>query len=210
MNRSIPTATRNRLPQYLRILKEFKERGSDHICSYQIGNILDISDATVRKDLSILQMTVGKSAYGYDVDRLIEVLEKEIGFNKNEKMILIGVGAIGNIIITNYNFNPNRYGKIVAAFDITQQFVNTKIGSIPVYDFAQLSKKIPKETRIAIVTTPKEHLEMVINKLISLKIEIVINFTTGYPRKRKKIDVYNIDLSEIIAKSIYMSKSKNK
>ena len=186
MKTSLPNATRTRLPQYLRIVKEFKERGSDHICSYQIGRLLDISDATVRKDLAYLTSLNGKSAYGYDVNNLIDNLEKEIGFNKNEKIILVGIGVIGSTILS-YNFTPNRYGKIVAAFDVTNQEANSKINGVPVYRYDELAKKMPRDTKIAILAVSKEQLETTINKLVSLKIEIIINFSTGLPRKRKNV-----------------------
>ena len=50
-----------------------------------------------------------------------------------------------------------------------------------------LSKKIPRDTTIAILAIPKEDLETVINQLMSLKVKAILNFTDGLPRKRKNL-----------------------
>ena len=44
MRSSIPNATKKRFPQYLRVLQELQERGNERVFSYQIGNMMDISD----------------------------------------------------------------------------------------------------------------------------------------------------------------------
>ena len=73
-----------------------------------------------------------------------------------------------------------------------------------------LSKKIPRDTTIAILAIPKEDLETVINQLMSLKVKAILNFTDGLPRKRKNIKIYNIDLVEMISKTIYDFQSQKK
>ena len=202
----IPNATAKRLPQYFRVLQELQDRGNKKVFSYQIGNMMDISEATVRKDFMYLKMN-GKSAYGYDIKVLIQTLEYEMVLNKQEKLILIGVGALGTALLK-YNFISTRIGKIVCAFDINQQKINQKIYGVPIYDIAYLSKKIPKNTHIALIATPKEELDSVINQLNNLNIKSIINFSDGLPRKRKGVKIYSVDLVEIISKAIYEVKSE--
>ena len=206
MKKNIPNATKNRFPQYLRVLQELKERGIEHVRSYQIGNMLDISEVTVRKDFTHLPI-YGKTAYGYDLVSLMNVLEKELQLTKSEKIILIGVGTLGTTLLK-YNFNSNRAGKIVCAFDIDPQKYNQKHYGVPVYSIEKITKKMPKDTKIAIIATPKDEVDTLINQLVSLKIEAIINFSDAIPRKRKNIKIYNIDITEIIFKAIYDYKAK--
>ncbi len=203
----IPQATKKRLPQYLRVLQELKERGNKKVYSYQIGNMMEISETTVRKDFMFLN-TVGKSAYGYDVSTLIKTLEQEMLINHQEKLVLIGVGSLGTALLK-YNFMSNRIGKIVCGFDVDPQKVNKKNYGVPIHDMAMIHKKMPKNVSIALLAIPKEELDGVINQLINLKIQSFINFSDGLPRKRKNVKVYSIDLVEAISKAIYEMKSKN-
>ena len=208
MRSSIPNATKKRFPQYLRVLQELQERGNERVFSYQIGNMMDISEYTVRKDFMFLSVE-GKTASGYDINLFIKALEQELGFTNHEKIILIGVGVLGNALLK-YNFVSHRIGKIVCAFDCDKQKTNKKNYGVPVYDMELLSKKIPRDTTIAILAIPKEDLETVINQLMSLKVKAILNFTDGLPRKRKNIKIYNIDLAEMISKTIYDFQSQKK
>ena len=97
MRSSIPNATKKRFPQYLRVLQELQERGNERVFSYQIGNMMDISEYTVRKDFMFLSVE-GKTASGYDINLFIKALEQELGFTNHEKIILIGVGVLGSAI----------------------------------------------------------------------------------------------------------------
>lgn len=204
MSIDIPQATKKRLPQYLRLLYDLKQKGNERIRSYQIGNMLDISNSTVRKDFHYLQ-SVGKSAYGYNIDELIHSLEKELGSNKQEKIILIGVGVLGTALLK-YNFISNRVGKIVAAFDSDPQKTNQKNYGVPVHHISKISKKILKDVHIAMLAIPKEEIDIVVNQLVKLNIQAIINFSDGIPRKRKNVKIYNIDFAETVTKAIYNCK----
>ncbi len=201
MKDNIPAITKIRYTQYLRALYELKERGNERILSYQIGSMVEVSASTVRKDFMYLNY-IGKSAYGYNINDLIKALEAEIGLTKKEKIILIGAGSLGHALIK-YNFNSHKIGKIVAAFDCDKTKIGTKIYGVTVHDISKIKRKIPKDTKIAILTVPKEEVDPIINTLISLNVEAIINFSDAIPRRRKKIKIYSVDLVEIISKAIY-------
>lgn len=85
----------------------------------------------------------GKTASGYDINLFIKALEQELGFTNHEKIILIGVGVLGNALLK-YNFVSHRIGKIVCAFDCDKQKTNKKIMAFPFMIWNYFQKKYPE------------------------------------------------------------------
>jgi len=200
--KTIPPATRRRFPLYLRALQQLQQRGIDRVMSYQIGKMVDVEANTVRRDLMFVKHK-GKSAYGYDVDSLIDAFNQEIGTtSENAKLILIGVGNIGSGLLK-YNSIPSHVGQIVCAFDSDPSKIGTEINNVPIYDFRQIKQRIPSNCRIAILAIPKENIDAVVSQLVALKVKAIINFSDGVPRKRNGIVIHQVDLAKIVSEIIY-------
>ena len=115
--KKIPPSSKKRFPLYLRALSQLHQRGVVRVMSYQIGNICNISADTVRRDLMYVKHQ-GKTASGYEVENLLEAFNEELGTSsKNVKIILIGVGNIGQGLLK-YNYLPSHVGKIECAYDV--------------------------------------------------------------------------------------------
>ena len=117
-------------------------------------------------------------------------------------MILIGVGNIGQGLLK-YNYIPSHIGHIVSAYDIDPKKIGTSINGVPVYNIASLRATFPEGCQIAILAIPKEKIEDIVAKLVSLKIKAIINFSDGVPRKRHNVIVHQIDLAKIVSEIIY-------
>ena len=92
--------------------------------------------------------SLGKQGYGYDVDRLIEIFNEQLGMGFDEKIILVGAGNLGKALM-NYNRWNHVVGEIVCAFDIRPESVGKT--PIPVYHVDEMKDKIPEGCRIAIL-----------------------------------------------------------
>jgi hypothetical protein len=67
--REIPDATVARLPEYLRALTDFAERGTKSVSSEELATAAGVRSTQLRKDLSHLG-SYGVRGVGYEVDHL--------------------------------------------------------------------------------------------------------------------------------------------
>ncbi len=205
--KKIPPSSKRRFPLYLRALQQLKQRGVERVMSYQIGNMCNVAADTVRRDLMYVKHK-GKTAAGYDVDSLLEAFNEELGTTSSDaKMVLIGVGNIG-LGLLKYNYIPAHVGHIECAYDIDPTKIGSNINGVPVYDYTTLKKTFPTDCKIAILAIPKENIDEVVSRLVSLKIKAIINFSDGIPRKRNNVIVHQVDLAKIVSEIIYEFKTK--
>ena len=203
----IPPSSKKRFPLYLRALSQLHQRGVVRVMSYQIGNMCNISADTVRRDLMYVKHQ-GKTAAGYEVESLLEAFNEELGTTSRDvKIILIGVGNIGQGLLK-YNLLPSHIGKIECAYDVDPSKIGTIINNVPVYDLSKLKQTCPEDCHIAILAIPKDNIDEVVNRLVPLKIKAIINFSDGVPRKRNNIVVHQVDLVKIVSEIVYDFKSK--
>ena len=203
-----PPSSKKRFPLYLRALQQLKQRGVERVMSYQIGNICNVTADTVRRDLMYVKHK-GKTAAGYEIDSLLDAFNEELGTaSDNTKLILIGVGNIGMGLLK-YNYIPSHIGHIVSAYDIDPKKIGTYINGVPVYNLASLKTTFPEGCKIAILAIPKDKIDDIVAKLVSLKVKAIINFSDGIPRKRHNVVVHQIDLAKIVSEIIYDFKTKN-
>jgi NADH/NAD ratio-sensing transcriptional regulator Rex len=141
----------------------------------------NVAADTVRRDLMYVKHK-GRTAAGYEVESLLEALNDELGTSSvDSKLILIGVGNIGQGLLK-YNYIPSHVGKIVAAYDVDQKKVGTYINNVPVYDLSSLKKTFPSGCQIAILAIPKEGIDEVVSRLVSLKVNVMFESAYNYIR----------------------------
>ena len=99
--RSVPKATLQRYPIYLKALNRLEKNGIERVMSKELALMVDIEPTTIRRDFSFLG-NLGKQGYGYSVKKLIEIFNKQLGVNFDEKIILVGAGNLGSALL-NYN-----------------------------------------------------------------------------------------------------------
>ena len=205
--KKIPPSSKKRFPLYLRALSQLHQRGVVRVMSYQIGNMCNLSADTVRRDLMYVKHK-GKTASGYEVESLLEAFNEELGTtSRNVKIILIGVGNIGQGLLK-YNYLPSHIGKIECAYDVDPNKIGTTINNVPIYDISKLKQTCPDDCNIAILAIPKENIDDVVSRLVPLRIKALINFSDGVPRKRSNMVVHQVDLAKIVSEIVYDFKTK--
>ena len=198
----IPHTTKDRYPQYIRVLRSFKSRGKLNVTSHDIAKEMNIGDTSVRRDLSFLGK-LGRQGLGYDVDFLLGRFINEVVPNEREDIVLCGLGNMGKALVK-YNGFVDKTGEIVAIFEANEDLVGEFEG-IPVYHISEISKKLPPEAKIAIMAVPKEVVNDVATTLIQKGIKTFINFSDGDIRTRSKVVVKKFDLVSMIQEAIYNS-----
>ena len=204
MDKKIPFATRERYPDYLRVLRYFQAKGLDKIMSNDLARELGINSTSVRRDISYLGH-MGRQGYGYSITTLIDELKKELGDGKDEGIVLIGVGNMGKALLK-YNTFSFQVGRIVCAFDIDPHNIGIVEG-VPVYNYKDLYSKFPKGVKIAILAMPGNIAQKVADELMSLGVTAFINFSDGVLKTRKRVIVETVDLASLIQDIIYKFKT---
>ncbi|MFK8242538.1 MULTISPECIES: redox-sensing transcriptional repressor Rex [unclassified Facklamia] len=202
MHKEIPRATARRLPIYHRYLRFLHNAGKRRISSTELSEAVKVDSATIRRDFSYFG-ALGKRGYGYDVDYLLDFFSKTLNQDRLTSIGLIGVGHLGNALL-NYNFRKNNNVRIGAAFDVNQDLVGKVLSGVPVYSMEELEKQIEEQAiEIVILTVPQETAAEVVERLVSVGIKGIMNFTPLRFDVPRSVRVQNVDLTTELQTLIY-------
>ena len=140
MVNQIPRIIIGRLPLYLRALNRLQKDGYEYASSRELGKLLDISAAQIRKDLSHFG-ELGKRGKGYKIEFLVCKLNQILNTDNIWKMIVIGAGDLGSGL-TRYKGFANRGFQVSAIFDIDPQRIGKKIGDLVAKDIRELEEYV--------------------------------------------------------------------
>lgn len=186
---SMPKATIQRYPIYLKALRRLQKEQVSKIMSSELADIVGIAPTTIRRDFSLIG-SLGKQGYGYDVEKLIQIFSDELGVNYSEKIVLIGCGNLGRALL-NYNKWNNVVGEIVCAFDLKPENVHDV--TIPIYRMDQLEEKLPEGCRIAILCITS-NIQDTVDDLVRAGIKGFVNFTQEHFSTPANVSVKNVDV----------------
>ncbi len=185
-----------RLTEYLSILKEVS-KSDNEINSIELSKIMNTTSAQVRKDLSTFG-EFGVRGRGYDVGKLIEIIEGILGINVVNNIIVVGHGKMGEMIASNskvlgkgfkivgiFDKDPNKIGKEVSDHLVVQDVEN----------IGEFLKDTTLKVETAILAVVKEQAQIAANNLIKNGIKAILNMTTYKLEVDDNITVINMDIS---------------
>ena len=185
-----------RLTEYLSILKEVRKY-EDGINSIELSKIMDTTSAQVRKDLSTFG-EFGVRGKGYDIDKLIEIIEDILGINKVNDLIVVGYGKMGEMITSNSKVMGKGF-RIVGVFDNDPQKIDHEIpGNLKIQNVDEVEDFIKNSTNkveTAILSVVKEQAQTAAEKLVKNGIKAILNMTTYKLELPKNVVVVNMDIS---------------
>ena len=188
----VPEVVILRIPKYVRILDQLRLSGRVVISSNDLGNLLQITPAQIRKDLSYFGK-FGKQGRGYDIDYLLLALNKVLGIEKAWKACLIGVGRVGTAIINYPGFSPHGF-EITACFDTDESRTNEKIAGIPIQPLENIKSFVQRnKIKIAIVAVPASKTQSVVDLLVSVGVKGILNYAPITPVVKNDIVIRTID-----------------
>ncbi|BBM35286.1 redox-sensing transcriptional repressor Rex [Pseudoleptotrichia goodfellowii] len=186
-----------RLTNYLSILKEVRKY-EEGINSIELSKIMDTTSAQVRKDLSTFG-EFGVRGKGYDIEKLIEIIEEILGINKVNDVIIVGHGKMGEMITSNSKVLGKGF-KIVGVFDKDKKKIGEKIPDLKmeiknVEEVEDFIKNSSEAVETAILAVVKDQAQIAAEKLIRSGIKAILNMTTYKLELPKNIVVVDIDIS---------------
>ena len=185
-----------RLTEYLSILKEVRKY-EDGINSIELSKIMDTTSAQVRKDLSTFG-EFGVRGKGYDIDKLIEIIEDILGINKVNDLIVVGYGKMGEMITSNSKVMGKGF-RIVGVFDNDPQKIDQEIpGNLKIQNVDEVEDFIKNSTNkveTAILSVVKGQAQTAAEKLVKNGIKAILNMTTHKLELPKNVVVVNMDIS---------------
>ena len=185
-----------RLTEYLSILKEVRKY-EDGINSIELSKIMDTTSAQVRKDLSTFG-EFGVRGKGYDIDKLIEIIEDILGINKVNDLIVVGYGKMGEMITSNSKVMGKGF-RIVGVLDNDPQKIDHEIsGNLKIQNVDEVEdfiKNSSNKVETAILSVVKEQAQTAAEKLVKNGIKAILNMTTYKLELPKNVVVVNMDIS---------------
>lgn len=171
----IPDIIIGRLPIYLRALQRLSEKGILTTSSQELGEIIGISAAQIRKDISQFG-EFGKQGTGYSIPFLIERLRDILKVDRVWEVVIVGMGDIGHAL-ARYNGFANRGFHINMVFDNDPTKVGQKVGEYEIFDTATLIDKIKQnKIKIAMLTVPATSAQEMTDQLVKAGIKAILNY----------------------------------
>ena len=171
----IPDIIIGRLPVYLRALQQLAEKGIMTTYSQELGEIIGISAAQIRKDISQFG-EFGKQGTGYSISFLIERLQDILKVDRVWEVAIVGMGDIGHAL-ARYNGFADRGFHINMVFDNDPQKIGQKVGEYEIFDTATLPEKVKQnKIKVAMLTAPASSAQEITDLLVKAGIKAILNY----------------------------------
>ncbi|NSW91947.1 MAG: redox-sensing transcriptional repressor Rex [Firmicutes bacterium] len=176
LNKKISIAVIRRLPRYYRYLSDLLRMDITRISSKELSERMGITASQIRQDLNCFG-GFGQQGYGYNVESLYREIGNILGVNNNYQTIIIGAGNMGQALANYENFEKRGF-KLIGIFDINMQIIGKKIRNVEIMHMNELDNFV-KNNRvdIAILTVPYQNIPEVAEKVASLGIKGLWNFS---------------------------------
>lgn len=190
-------STLGRLPSYYCEIENRVARGEEYVSATAIAESLSINPIQVRKDLASISSEPGRPNVGFRVNTLLEDLKVYLGYDQNDEAVLVGVGALGHVLLHYGGFD--RYGlDIVAGFDVEPK--EKKVGDKPVLPIAKLVSFLKRShINIGIITVPSSEAQKVADMLVAGGVQAIWNFAPTTLNLPDNILVKNENLAASLA-----------
>jgi redox-sensing transcriptional repressor len=171
----IPDIIIGRLPVYLRALQQVSEKGILTTSSQELGEIIGISAAQIRKDISQFG-EFGKQGTGYSVPFLIERLRDILKVHRVWEVVIVGMGDMGHAL-ARYNGFSNRGFHVSMVFDNDPNKIGQKVGDYQILDSAELTEKIKQnKIKVAMLTVPAPAAQEMADQLVKAGVKAILNY----------------------------------
>ncbi len=170
-----PDVVIRRLPLYARSLRYLLQEGIHSVSSQELGERINVTAAQIRKDLSYFG-EFGKQGIGYDVEKLLNHIEKILGLTYEWPVAMVGVGHLGQAIARYEGFRSKGI-YIVALFDNDPAKIGTEIGGITIQSDEQIPTVVREQRiRLAIVAVPAFRAQEVTDVLVASGVRAILNY----------------------------------
>jgi redox-sensing transcriptional repressor len=171
----VPDIVIGRLPIYLRALNHLLADGKEFTSSQELGQILGIGSAQIRKDLSHFG-EFGKQGTGYEISYLGDQISKILNVDRTWSVALVGFGDLGQAIAHYGGFAAKGFA-ITAIFDNDPEKIGAIVNDISVQAIDELKNSISSQKiKIAIVAVPVFAAQNVTDSLIDAGVRAILTY----------------------------------
>ena len=157
-----------RLPRYYRLLGELERSGQVRTSSRELGRRLGMTASQIRQDLCCFGC-FGQQGSGYSVAELRENLQRIMGLSEQLPAIVVGAGSLGKVVSENVRFEQRGF-RLVGIFDIKPELIITSMDALDAFC-------AEKQQAAAVLCLPKESAQTVAERLVSLGVRGLWNFS---------------------------------
>jgi len=199
---SPPDVVIKRLPLYARSLRYLLHEGVTSVSSQELGERINVTAAQIRKDLSYFG-EFGKQGIGYDVEKLLNQIERILGLNQEWPAALVGIGHLGEAIARYDGFRSQGI-RIVAMFDSDPHKVGQELTDVAINSVDQISS-IVRDTgiRLAIIAVPGDHAQGVADQLVAGGVRAILSYAPIVLQVPENVWVRYIDPVAVVHSMTY-------
>lgn len=192
--RKISESTVRRLSLYLRFLEQSAAQGLTTISSEELARRGGTTSAQVRKDLSFFG-SFGKRGLGYLVPELAAKVRDILGLRRPYRVVLLGAGKIGGALVHYQGFRERGFN-VTAIYDRDAKKIGSRWNGLLVRDVRQIESDLRREpTDIAIVVTPAEAAQQVVDQLVHAGVKAILNFAPVQLTVPADVTVKNVNMA---------------
>lgn len=190
-----------RFLQYRLCILKFQRLGFIKVFSYNLGEEAGVTAEQVRKDFSIVGIK-GSRRGGYDIDHLLDSINRMFKQQSDRQVVLVGIGNIGQALMNYVGFKENDI-RIVAGFDLDPSKYARKF-PIPIYPPERIQEIVRKhEIKTAILAVPEEAGQQACEILIDAGITGILNFSPVILRVPDSVMVNYVNLRNELESLFY-------
>jgi redox-sensing transcriptional repressor len=198
----IPDIIIGRLPIYLRALQRLAEKGTQTTSSQELGEVIGISAAQIRKDISQFG-EFGKQGTGYSIPFLIERLQTILKVNRSWDVIIVGIGDMGHAL-ARYNGFGDRGFQVTMLFDNDPAKIGHTVNNLEVLSMDGMSDKIKQNRiKIAILAVPAFAAQEAANQLAQAGVKAILNYAPTHLNVPNDVHIQHIDPATHLQRMTY-------
>ena len=198
----IPDIIIGRLPVYLRALQRLSDKGIQTTSSQELGEIVGISAAQIRKDISRFG-EFGKQGTGYSIPFLTERLRDILKVDRVWDVVIVGMGDIGHAL-ARYNGFANRGFRVCMIFDMDRTKIGQKVGDLMIEDVTKLVDCVREaKIKVAMVTVPAASAQDIADKLVQAGVKAILNYAPTSVNVPGSVHVQHIDPATHLQRMTY-------
>lgn len=173
----VPDIVIGRLPVYLRTLTRLASEGQEVTSSQQLGKMLGVSSAQIRKDLSYFG-EFGKQGLGYNIAHLREQLSAILKVDREWEVVIVGAGPLAEALIGEDLFAGKGF-RIVALFDSRPERIGQRLAGMEILDSARLPEVVRQRgLKVAILAVPEAEAQQMADMLVAAGIQAILSYAS--------------------------------
>lgn len=206
MEQHIPQGVIERLPLYLNVLIQMRQDGQSTASSARLGELTGVNPAQIRRDLTHFG-SFGRRGVGYEVVGLIDRIQRILGSDQTNRLVLVGAGNLGSAFAS-YD-GLRKHGFVVSAvFDADRRKIGSRLGDIIVRDVAELERVVAEQgIRIGVMAVPPAASQHVADRLAGAGVRVILNYTPAIVKVPAGVTLHNTDpVQELLHTLYYLSR----